>query len=516
MELSSDDQTLKEKYKSSTYLLGKDLLGFKDLTLGFHYRYICSKLDEPRRTRIRLWLLPRGHFKTTLCTITQSISLQLNTPSIRIAIVSGVLPNAKSMVTAIGIPYLSNKRFRTFFPEYCPIKPLAPETKWTESQIEVPNRGGRPVMESTFEAFGADSTLTSRHYDHLIIDDLVTRENSMTRDQLDKTKDFYKALFPLRDSPNTPIDIVGTRWDDYDLYGELEDDPDIEVIKVPAINAKGESAFPERYSLEELMNIKMGAKMGSYLFSCLYMLNPIPSEDAIFKPNYFSKYFRINPDRTELTRDDGVVVPVGNCYMAIDGATEEGKNDYSAITVGFLSHDDYLYIVETFHKQVDPVDFLDKMEELYNKWECIKFAGQKSMVEKMLMSFLRKKLRDGKRYMSFEPLGKNTGQNKEFLIKQLQPWYEGGWVWHNENMRGGALEEELLRFPKARHDDLADSTQMLLEIIRPSGKKAVKESYDRNSIHMWKRRLKRAFKGNDANPGGILAQHNSVIDVGVY
>jgi len=128
MGLSEDDKTLKEKYKNSTYLLGKDLLGFKDLTLGFHYRYICSKLDEPRRTRIRLWLLPRGHFKTTLCTITQSISLQLNTPSIRIAIVSGVLPNAKSMVTAIGIPYLSNKRFRTFFPEYCPIKPLAPET----------------------------------------------------------------------------------------------------------------------------------------------------------------------------------------------------------------------------------------------------------------------------------------------------------------------------------------------------------------------------------------------------
>ena len=243
MALSDDDKLLREKYKSNSYLLAKDLLEFKDLTLDFHYRYICTKMDEPRKKAIRLWLIPRGFFKTTTVTITQAIKLQLNTPSIRIAIVSAVLPNAKAMVTAIGFPYLANKRFRTFFPEFCPAKPLAPETKWTESQIEIPNRGGRPVMESTFEAFGADSTLTSKHFDHLIIDDLVTRENSTTRDQLDKAKDFYRALFPLRDNPGTPIDVVGTRWDDYDLYGELEEDPDIEVIKIPAI-VNGISTFP--------------------------------------------------------------------------------------------------------------------------------------------------------------------------------------------------------------------------------------------------------------------------------
>ena len=504
MKLSENDKILREKYKSNTFLLAKDLLGFTDLTHNFHYKYICRKIDEPRKTIIRLWLLPRGFFKTTLLTITQAIKLQLNNPAIRIAVVSGVLPNAKSMVTAIGTPYLSNSRFRMFFPEFCPTKPLAPETKWTESQIEIPNRGGRPVMESTFEAFGADSTLTSRHFDYLLIDDLVTRENSTTRDQLDKTKGFYRALFPLRDRPETPIDVIGTRWDDYDLYGDLEKDPDIEVIKTPAI-LNGEATFPERYTLKELQKIKSGPKMGSYLFSMLYLLDPIPQEDAIFKQKYF-KYFSLSPDRATIVREDGEELPAGDCYMTIDGATEEGKNDDSAILIATADYQNNIYILEEWNKQVDPVNLIEKMVQLYFKWECIRYGGQKSLVEKMLLAFLKDKQRKEKFFMNFFPLGKNTRENKEFSIKQLQPWYEGGWIWHNETLRGGDGEEQLLRFPKARHDDLADVKQMMLETIRLSSKVVKKKGYDRNSLHMWKRRLKRAFEGEMTGVGGILQQ----------
>ena len=517
MALTEQDKILREKYKSSHYLLAKDLLGFDDLTLGFHYKYICRKLDEPRKKDIRLWLIPRGFFKTTNVTITQSISLQLNTPGIRIAICSAVVANAKSMVTAIGSPYLVNKKFRLLFPEYCPQKALSPETKWTESAIEIPNRGGRPVMESTFEAFGADSTLTSRHFDHLIIDDLVTRENTTTKDQMDKAKDFYRALFPLRDNPHSPMDVVGTRWDDYDLYGDLEEDPDIELIKVPAI-LDGEATFPERYSLEELNKIKQGKKMGSYLFSCLYMNEPISQEDAVFKERYFKNhYFDIRPDRKSLVRDDDVTVPIGLTYMAIDGATEEGRNDFSAIVIGMLDADENLYILETFHEQIDPTKFIDKIFELYAKWECVKFAGQKSLVEKMLWSFIKKRMRDTREHVTFEPLGKNTGQNKEYLIKQLQPWYEGGWVWHVRAMQGGECESELLRFPKSRRDDLADAEQMLLEVVKPSGRETSVPEYDRNSLHLWKRRLGRAKEQREKiNSGSILEQVNNHLGAQVY
>jgi predicted phage terminase large subunit-like protein len=485
----------RKKYQENIYFLAKDLLEFTDLTPNFHYKFICKKIMEPRQKEIRLWLIPRGFLKTTILTIAQSIWLQVNNPDIRIAIISSVLANAKDMVTAIGFPYLTNERFRLYFSEWCPRKPMAPETKWTESEIHVPNRGGRPMMEGTFEAFGADSTLTSRHFDHLIVDDLVTRENCTTRDQMDKIRNFWRAIFPLRDNPHVPIDVVGTRWDDGDLYGDLEKDEDVEVVKIPSYYTKGNEktpTWPERYPIEELMKIKAGKKMGSYLFSCLYQQDPIPQEDAVFKQSYF-KYFRLHPSRKFLEREDGVVLPIGNTYMSVDGATEEGKNDYSAIPVGFQDNKENVYLLEIMIAQVDPADLIDVMWEMYSKWNCSKYAIQKAVVEKMLKSFLNRKLRQEKIFMNREELGKNTGQNKEFLIKQMQPWYEGGYVWHNIALKGGEYEEQLIRFPKAIHDDGPDAVQMLFEVLIPSSKMLDKKDYDRNSLEMWKRRLKRAM-----------------------
>jgi len=102
----------KQQYKDNIYFLAKDLLGFNDLTVDFHYRCICKKLNEPRQKNIRLWLVPRGFFKTTILTVSRAIQLQLNNPSIRIAIISAVVANAKSMVSQIGSAYLTNERFR--------------------------------------------------------------------------------------------------------------------------------------------------------------------------------------------------------------------------------------------------------------------------------------------------------------------------------------------------------------------------------------------------------------------
>jgi hypothetical protein len=482
-------EELGSRYKENIFFLAKDCLGYKDITVDFHYKYLCRKLMEPRKKKIRLFLIPRGHFKTTLLTITDCIRMQINEPSIRIAIISAVLANASSMLNSIGSVYLTNQLFRQLYPQWCPRKPHSPETKWTNTEIHIPNRGGKPVMEGTFEAFGADSTLTSRHFDYIKIDDLVTRENSTTKEQMEKCKDFYRAVFPLCDSPQTPVDVIGTRWDDNDLYGDLENDPDVELIKISA-ETNGVPIFPQRYPIEELRSIKR--KLGSYLYSCLYQQDPIPQEDAIFRERYF-KYFRLTPDRKEIIREDGATVRVGDCYMTIDAATEEGKNDFSSILVATSDYENNIYFLDCFNKQSDPVKFLDVLVEMYFKWSCIKFGGQKAVVEKMLMSFLRKKMRDERIYLSFMPLGANTRMNKEFSIKQLQPWYEGGFVWHNELMRDGDLENQLLRFPKAKHDDLADVAQMMLEVIKPSSKFVQTKDYDRNSIYMWKRRLRRAL-----------------------
>jgi len=484
----------RNKYKSNLYLLAKDLLGYKDLTAGFHYKYICKKIDEPRQKPIRMWLIPRGFFKTTILTISRSIQLQLNNPGIRILIVSGVLANAKSMVTAIGNHYLTNKRFRIWFPQFCPQNVKSPETKWTTEEIHIPNRfnyGGVPVMEGTFEAFGPEVTITSRHYDQLILDDLVTRENSTTKEQMDKIKDFYKAIFPLKNNPATPLDVVGTRWGDYDLYGDLENDEDVEVIKIPAIQ-NGKSVFPERYSLEYLESLKKSKKVGTFLFNSLYMLDPISDENAIFKNAWF-RYFKLSFDNKSMIReDDKKEIPVGNTFMTVDGAVTEGKNDYSAIVVTTTDSENNIYVIETWRKQVDPMTLTAKIVELYFKWNCIKCGMQKTVLEKMLMFYLKEKMKKDRFYMNLVPLKMDTRTSKEYKIKSLQPFYESQCIYHRRGLSD--LEDELLRFPKAKSDDLVDALQMQQDLVMPSSGKKVVRQEEPGSLISWKKKLKVLFE----------------------
>lgn len=508
VDFDQEQEDIRQKYKDSLWFLSKDLLGYKDLTPGFHYKYMCKKLVEPRKKPIRLLMFPRGHFKTTVLTIAHSIFLQLKKPGIRILIVSGVIANAKSMVTSIGSHYIINQRFRKWFPEYCPQNVRAPETKWTTEEIHVLNRfskGDVPVMEGTFEAFGPESTITSRHYDYIKLDDLVTRENSTTREQMIKIKEFYKSVFPLKDHPNTPIDVIGTRWDDFDLYGDLLHDDDVEVVIVPAI-VDNKPTFPERFTIEYLNDLKKSEKVGTYLFNALYMLDPIPEEDAIFKSSWF-KHFDIDVSGNEMIIDSTQErVPIGNTFLTFDSSTEEGKGDFSTIIISTTDNHNNIYVIETYKAKDDPAVFLSKLFDLYEKWKCYKAAGQKVVIENMFMAFIKEKMLRENRFINLEKISGVTKTSKEYRIKSLQPYYEAGKIYHRRGQCED-LEDELIRFPKSRNDDLSDAMHMQLNIVIPSsGGSRPKVDVNPNSLCVWKKKLDKFFSQVEKEKGYALGK----------
>ena len=57
-------------------------------------------------------------------------------------------------------------------------------------------------------------------------------------------------------------------------------------------------------------------------------------------------------------------------------------------------------------------------------------------------------------------------QSKHLRIKGLQPRYEAKAIYHIEGMCAD-LEEELLRFPKAVHDDVSDATAYQSKVAEP-------------------------------------------------
>jgi predicted phage terminase large subunit-like protein len=266
------------------------------------------------------------------------------------------------------------------------------------------------------------------------------------------------------------------------------------------------------------MSLKSDKKVGVSLFNALYMLDPVPEEDAIFKSSWF-KHFKLDRTGTKIhIEGNNDVIQITDTFMTIDAAVEEGRGDYSAIVVSTTDKDGKIYILECFREQVNPVQFIDKMVEMYKQWNCFKCAGQKGVVENMLLSFLKEKMKRDKFYMNIVPIGGITKQSKEYRIKSLQPYYESGSVYHR---RGHCeeLEEELIRFPKARYDDLSDATQMQLDIIMPSSGQPIKrKEYSNDSLYVWKKRLGKLFneKGKSHYLGKIKNSNGIVINESFY
>lgn len=185
----------------------KEVLGYQ-LT-GFHEKRFLLQLHH----RETLILAPRGHGKSTICTITFSIWRIIHAPDIRILIVSNTAAQAESFLREIRTQLTQNEALTSIFGSS-----LGP--RWSQEEIIVSARR-RIAKEATVTAMGVGGPIITKHYDMIILDDMINEENARTEEQREKMKVwYYKSLLPCLE-PNGEIHILGTRYHPYDLYHTL-------------------------------------------------------------------------------------------------------------------------------------------------------------------------------------------------------------------------------------------------------------------------------------------------------
>jgi len=501
------------------YTLATQYLGFKDF--GVIHKYLCQRICEPRTEQIRLILIPRGFFKTSLFTYTHNTALALENPNVRILQCSGVLSNAKVMVMKWGKTFTHNEVFRDRFKEWCPKNPENPETKWTESAIYLPNRTLYHA-EGTVEAFGADSTIVSRHYDYMKFDDIVTPENSTTKDQLDKVIRFVSESFGLCDNRmSTPVDIIGTTWDDGDLYAHYlkrfrdglmsELGSGVDVIRIPAtyheakdltkekewskftIGIKlpfkeGESIFPERYSTKELSKIK---KEDPETYAKFYDLDPVPMGDRTFSD--FTYYEDLQGDYSTYRK-----------FMTVDPShTEDPTSHPSAINITAVDNVKNMFCLLSWKDRITPDKLMDKLWNFYFDYDCELLGIESYVYQKVLKYWLQERIINNKEnvHMRIVELKHKKKQSKEDHIAALAPYVNAGRYRFLKSQT--SLVYSLSRFPKARDRDEADAAAYQLHLVKPSGFKVMKKE-DPNSLNAWKKRIKkiRGISNNGLYVGG--------------
>ena len=205
-------EAIQDECKADLRFLCKTLLNMNKWDDALHGD-LQKFLESPGKQK--MILMPRGHLKTSIVTVGYTIQTLLRDPNKRILINNAVWDNARTILYQIS-EYLTTK---SLLPKiFGPFQ--TSKVRWTRDELEIAQRTSATGKEASITTGGVESAKTGLHFDLIIHDDIVVRENVSTKEQRQKVITFYRDSLDLLD-PGGKMIVVGTRWALGDLYGHI-------------------------------------------------------------------------------------------------------------------------------------------------------------------------------------------------------------------------------------------------------------------------------------------------------
>ena len=165
---------------------------------------------------VNLW--PVGHSKTFLA-VALSLFFLGRDPTSRGVIVSATQGQA-SKVVGMARDYLETSTpLRAVFPHLRPS--LRRGDPWTQTEITIDRPVG--IRDPSLAAVGIDGALDGARLNWVVVDDILTRENTATKEQRDKVYEWFDSSVLSRLDPRgARIVVTNTAWHPDDLLHRLE------------------------------------------------------------------------------------------------------------------------------------------------------------------------------------------------------------------------------------------------------------------------------------------------------
>ena len=179
-------ELLRRKYQNNLLLFAKEVLGYKDLE-DYPHGEVAARLITGKKRK--LFLLPRGSFKSTLITVAFPLWYACYNPNVRILIRSETYANAVKFLGTIKEHIEKNHELRAI---YGILGAKNKSELWTNTEMTI-NTRTKTMPEPTFDCAGIDVAKVGRHYEFIIHDDLQSQMNTQTSEQIQKVVEDYKS-----------------------------------------------------------------------------------------------------------------------------------------------------------------------------------------------------------------------------------------------------------------------------------------------------------------------------------
>jgi hypothetical protein len=452
---SSTFQALREHAKNDLYTLSLGILGYPDVNPGTHgqfCRFFDSQLYNPggELMRFRLGLMPRGHLKSTLGTVADSIRIVLADPeNAKVLIANEVATLAQGFLGQIKSHWVKNKLLRALFPELVPPKFAGPGIQWSNEAASIVRQNATSESDASWRAIGVGGAIVGHHFTHIKCDDLIGFEAAKYPSKMQFAIDWNSNIESLlTDHRVDRIDWIGTRWTKKDLYWKVMERYGAALATFTRSAIENDQIiFPQKHTAEEYFRIQQDTPL---IWYAQYVNDPRGVEQQDF-PVHAVRTFKFSLDGQSVIANPGLrnqklwrVEDLDKVVLVDPNSGSPVAPDTAAIMVTGVSPDDEVFVLYAWSGRVSPSARVDKIFEVAKQWRpravAIEEAGQQNDLH-----YFEKKKETTDFPSRVVPL-KPKNRNKEWRIRSnLEPVIRSGRL--HLLITQEALRQQIEEFP---------------------------------------------------------------------
>jgi len=462
---SGQVEYLRRMARTSIYFLAKGVLGYKDVNQRVHGAF-CTFFETCEKLR-RMGLMPRGHLKTSLATITDGIRLGIADPDdTRLLVLNEGATGAIKILSEIRGHFERNRMLRQLFPEVVPDRFSGPGVIWSG---EFANLKRNTVhKEPTYTAAGVGTALVGGHYTRIKADDLIGFDASESPTVMESTIAFYKTIEPLLMNQNTSIiDIIGTRWAVSDLYSFIMTfyGSRLAVFVREAIE-DGKVIFPELHTLEAYETLMREAPHTWY---AQYANNPLASGATDFPAGNVREFrFGLSGQTVILYVEPGKqkifhLAELDKVILCDPNSGQKLAPDEAAIMAVGVTPDDEVVTLDDYSGRPTPSEYVDKIYDMSRKWDA-RAVGIEQVAAQNSKHYFEEKAQKSSYSVRVEPLKPKNRDKLTRIRRAIEPILKSSRMYCLATQT--QLRGQIDRFPQIKEFGLVDAFSYGPEIWR--------------------------------------------------
>tara|TARA_B100000519_G_scaffold16372_1_gene12101 strand:- start:20524 stop:22014 length:1491 start_codon:yes stop_codon:yes gene_type:complete len=450
-----------DKLKGNMILFGKVSMPnmFSVPSPEFHYQ-IAETLRNKENKQVNI-IAPRGHAKSSIVGgVFPLYHIMFDKGPKLIVLVSRTQDHAVKLLGTIKDVLDYSATFRQMFGYWG----MNSAKSWAKTEVTLKD-GSMIICKGTGQQLRGIKHGNQRPT-LIIVDDPEDENNTKTAEAMEgNLRWLLQSAIPSLDPIKGRIAIIGTPIHQRCLVETLKEmDGWHNFLFKPDLD-KNVALWEEWQPVDKLKQKKRELEsIGRVsVFYREYLCEIVGDEDQLFKEEYINYY------KGKIVHEDGYAYlnlenlegtevkerRAVNLFMGVDPASSTAQTaDYSTVVTLAIDKEGNRFVLPYYRNRATPMNLAESIINQFKIYKPTKTRIESVGYQEMLREYVRKRCEEEKIFISGLEIKERPRNSKSSRLETLQPYFAQGKVYITKDMI--ELRDELLLYPRGKHDDLLD------------------------------------------------------------